>query len=236
MTRVLDVGISSGITSIELFNAFEAVGTRAQMTCTDLFLDAEIRTAGWCETLLQRDDYVIQVAMPGLVRCRPHDPSGHWMRALLDSAMTRIGSAVTLMADRRTPVQLVSRALLTLPAIEVREWDVFVDRPEWHRAFDVVRAANVLNTDYFGDEQLVRAVGMLRRYLTPQGLLVLNRTDDHAHRNDGSIMRADGVDELRVCARVGRGSELEPMLRGARMLAGDGLSVDVVVEPALTAS
>jgi len=42
--------------------------------------------------------------------------------------------------------------------------------------FDVIRASNILNLDYFTSDQITFALKNLRRHLCHGGLLVINRT------------------------------------------------------------
>jgi len=76
--------------------------------------------------------------------------------------------------------------------------------------FDVVRAANILNRDYFDDATLKLMLGNLRLRLARNGLLVVCRTDNEG-MNRASVFALRDCDHLEVVARLGAGSDIEDL-------------------------
>jgi hypothetical protein len=107
---------------------------------------------------------------------------------------------------------LVSRRVSSLENISVLQDDLSVRNPDFVCRFDIVRAANILNRDYFDLPVLRSMLANLVSYARgPGALIVINRThpDDTNHGTVFEISR-DGV--LVPVARIGRGSEVEEVV------------------------
>jgi hypothetical protein len=77
--------------------------------------------------------------------------------------------------------------------------------------FDIVRAANLLNRNYFDADRLRLMVGNLKSYARrPGGLIVINRTHEDG-TNHGTIFRA-GDEDVATVHRLGGGSEIESLV------------------------
>jgi hypothetical protein len=107
------------------------------------------------------------------------------------------------------PVTLLSRRLRQQPNIRLIEDDILTGRA-FPAVFDVVRAANILNRDYFDDATLKMILGNLRVRLARNGLLVVCRTDNEG-MNRASVFALRDCDHLEVVARLGAGSDIEDL-------------------------
>jgi len=86
---------------------------------------------------------------------------------------------------------LASQDVRGCPAIELIEDDIFQPRAEFVGRFDLVRAANILNRNYFSEALLEGALHNLRSYMKgPGAFLLVTRTDEQTARNDGARSRA----------------------------------------------
>jgi hypothetical protein len=216
--RLLDVGVSSGITTLELVEAIERAGRTVQVTACDLSVHGVLRHDGATDLLLDPDGHVLQLATPWLTKGRPHDPGGALRRRLLQALFEwferRAARAVPGTAPGDERLLLISQVLAARQGVSVVGHDLTRHQPDWQDAFDVVRAANVLNRSYFDEPTLVRMLAYLRGYLRSGGLMVLNRTLEEDGVNHGTILRKLADGRLTALQRLGRGSEVEALALG----------------------
>jgi len=218
--RLLDVAVSSGVTTVDLIETLRAHGHTPHVTACDLCITAYIRDAApGLEVLLDSKGRVLQLSTPALVKGRPHDPQGSFARAMLAKAFRATewfcgdGEGLPKKTDR--PVQLISRKLLAQSDVEVAEHDLFEARPEWSGRFDVIRAANILNKDYFDDTQLLHLAHQLGGYLREGGRLLVARTDE-ANVTTASLFTRPTDGKFALVDRYGAGSLIESLLLSGR--------------------
>lgn len=231
---VLDVAVSSGISSCEWWASFREAGFHPQMTATDLCMHAYlVRLFPGCYALADREGYPLQFDVCGLA-LRPWSPLRYYVlgnyywtslyRALFARLADRLGLRERLRALHggvpaaddpviTAKVQLVTRRLRKNKDIELLDDDIFQPTPATlRRRFDVVRAANILNLDYFPPQQLREGVAHLCERLTgPGAILVVVRTE-HSGLNHGSLFRLNENGSFSLLERVGRGSEIEDIV------------------------
>ncbi len=221
----LDIGISAGITTRELVVALRQAGHAAHMTGTDRSLSALIvDLAAGCRALVEPSGHILQYDLVGFAlrpwyRRLDYFTGAVVLRALVNrlfaakaarEARRQIGSGV-----RARSVRLVSRGLMDLGNIEVIEDDVTRSNPRFEGRFDFIRAANVLNLEYFGADELSAACVHLRRYLSgPGSMLLLIRTVRHG-RQEGTLFCLAPDGRLEVVRRFGQGSEVEALALAA---------------------
>lgn len=227
----LDVAVSSGISTMEWFEALRRAGLRPSMTATDLTMTAYVvRLCGWWHALVDREGYPLHYDFWGMT-LRPWSPRrfyvfGHAvLTGLCRAVYRRIAQRVEIVErlDRldgnppaigdpviKAQVTLVTRRLRECKDIELLDDDITKPTPpRLLGRFDVVRAANILNRGYFSLSEIRQVVTHLRERLTGSGaLLVVARTEDKGG-NHGSIFRLDGKGSFSLVGRIGRGSEIE---------------------------
>lgn len=212
--HVLDVGVSSGVTTLELADTLVARGFTPEVVAVDLSVLAFLHRVAGVDLLCDPGGHVLQIASPLGVKGRPHDPGGSLARMALhrvfQGAERVIGGPDGVR--RGTPVQLVSPRLVRRPGTAVVEHDLAIARADWVERFEVVRAANVLNRDYFDVPTLRRMLAHLGTYVRPHGLLVLCRTHDDTRTNHASVLRRQAGDTFGVVTRIGDGSEVESLV------------------------
>ncbi|WP_239025347.1 ATP-binding protein [Rhodoligotrophos defluvii] len=216
---VLDVGASTGLTTIELvdFLAAEGLGP-GRVVATDRFIEAHlVELTPWLSVLSDPEGWPLQYDVGGIgIRA--------WSRRLdlvTLAALPRFFARMALQPRLRArivqgqsqPFRMESRALAGR-AIELVDSDVLLCEPGFVGQFDFIRAANLLNAGYFTTGQLGRAVDNLRRYCRAAGaLLLVVRTVETGH--DGTLFELDEHGRFRVTARVGRGAEVEALVLAA---------------------
>jgi hypothetical protein len=228
--ELLDVGISSGVSTMEWLAALRADGIDAHVIGGDLDIKAYVISLGpWVEVLIDRTGYVLQMDL-GSRSITKQQKSPRLRRALLALPHLSLDAAFKVFwmaspalrrhvaeggsAERRfpggarcRPLALLSPRLHTDPNLEVIEDDIVANAERFADRFDAIRAANVLNF-YLDPQMLAQMLKTLKRRLRVDGLLVLCRTDMHK-RNRGTIFRMNHDRRLEVVCRLAGGSEIE---------------------------
>jgi len=225
--KVMDVAVSSGISTAEWMSFIETAGVDCSMVAGDLFVQGFlVSLRGGLNVLVDKTGNPIQYDIQGRAI---GTPLGRRARALHPWALWRLKRAARRFdAARRTveprkleqalarwdlqyrPVKLVSPSLKKFARIEVVEDDILANR-EYRNCFHVVRAANILNLGYFERPILTAMLLNLRSRLTPGGLLIVCRTN-HQDVNNGSIFALQPDNTFAVIARLNNGSEVEDLV------------------------
>ena len=216
INSVLDIGVSSGITALELFEALVSAGHQAQLTGTDRLVDASILTLyRGCRALVDANGFPLQYDIAG----RPVRP---WLRRLdfvTGAALARpildrlLRRRIRQVREQRGhaghSVKLVTPRLTDADSFEILSDDIMALNPAFLGRFDLVRAANILNRHYFGEARLRIALSHVRRYLRGPGtwlFIVRTHGEDEHH---GTLFRMNSAGTLDPIHRFGRGSEVE---------------------------
>jgi len=214
LKQVLDVGVSTGHTTIELADFLRAKGASAAVIGTDLFIQAHLieisprfrvfsDSDGWplqydlggrpIRAWIRRLDYVTLMVAPRLL--------ARW--ALRSPLRRKIAEGRSLAVSMETP-GLAERN------IELVENDIFVATPRFVGRFDFIRAANILNLNYFPAPRIRVALRNMRTYCRPGALMLVARSRGPQHHGTLFELKPDGT--FAVCARVGDGSEIESLV------------------------
>jgi len=216
--EALDLGISSGTTTLELVETLRDAGHPGIVTGTDRLLEAQlVELPLSCRALVEPPGHVLQYEILGAPlrpwRRRLDYVSGMLaVRGLAHLALRRTALERARRTDHSRRVALVTPRLSQASGIHLVEDDVTERRCDFVGRFDLVRAANILNRHYFTPELLLRAVDNVRAYLRGPGawLLVLRTLGTADHQ--GTLFRLDDSGRLAVVERYGRGSEIEALL------------------------
>ena len=213
----LDLGISSGTTTLELLERLRRAGHPVDMTGTDRAIGARLVSLPWgCRALVEPDGHVLQYEVFGRA-VRP------WTRRLdswtgmslvrsLVKAKLRGPAAAAVTAGEGVEVALLSPRLQQSKSFQWREDDITVPNEDLAGRFDLVRAANLLNRHYFKPSALRSAVANTIRYLSGPGawLLIVRTHGSSWHK--GTLFRMTEDHRLAVIARYGGGSEVEDLV------------------------
>jgi hypothetical protein len=201
--KIMDVAVSSGISTQEWYDQLKNEGVEANIVGTDSTVNALHIPGKIADMLLDKDENVIHMALFGLVV--PSRITG-LLRSLGLNALARTALKAR---SRARPLRLVSKAVKDISVVE----EDIEDNGTNAGPFDIIRAANILNLCYFPEAQLRKMARLLSRRLRAGGLFIVCRTLPDG-TNHASISRFDG-DGFKVLARMGNGSEIEHLLLSA---------------------
>ena len=225
--EVLDIGMSSGVTTLELANCLRRAGHDAIVTGTDLTLRAYIvPVAPGCRALVDANGHVLQYEVAG----RALNPWGRRLdyfngmvavRALADRLLAPRARRAMNAGQGIRQVALVSPRLSGRADIGALEDNVMILNPRFLGRFPVVRAANILNLSYFPEAALNTALRNVAAYLSGPGALLLVVRSVPGMGNHGSLFEVspDGA-RLILVERYGNGSEVEHLVLATRRAAG----------------
>ena len=215
---VLDLGISSGVTTLEMIDALRLAGHAARTTGTDRLVGAALVDLPMqCRALVEPGGHVLQYEVLGR-GLRP------WRRRLdYVTGMAAVRGLVGLMLGRQAAarlrsgdgarqVALVSPRLARATGVTLVEDDVTTANPAFANGFDLIRAANILNRHYFAPDALARAIANVRSYLKGPGSWWLVVRTHGASDHRGTLFRLDDAGQLAVVERIGSGSEVEDLI------------------------
>ena len=226
ISNVLDVGISSGTTTLGLSDRLREAGHPAHLIGTDVSVDGHLVSVyPGIRVLTDEVGYALQYDVLGMV-LRPWRRRADYATGMVlvrAAANGWIGNRAKRLLQRgeamSAPVQLVSPRVFGHPHIRIEKNDIFSDTAEYHGRFDFIRAANILNRGYFNEEQLRRAMANVVRYLSGPGawLLVARSTEG---RHVGTLLRvSDDGRYMNVVDRYCGGSEVEWLVLEAALPA-----------------
>lgn len=220
--RIMDVGASSGISSLEWAEALTRAGIDAKILATDLSLRGSlVRLLPGYEVLLDRDGKVLQHIVGNRpVRWHLYGPRD-FVRGtgFVVAALNAFASALLLLTNGRRrgkEVLLVNPHARDDARLSFAQDDILAPNPEHLRGrFNAIRVANLLNHGYFDAAQLRRAVDNLKDRLMGAGsFLIVNRTLPDGN-NHGTIFRLSEANKFEIVAKMRDGSEIEDIVLSA---------------------
>jgi hypothetical protein len=226
--RVLDIGISSGSTTLALSDMLRAAGMEAEVTGTDLSLDGHlVSVTPGVRVLIDDQGHPLQYDILGLI-VRPWKRRADYgtgmvavraalnavwgkaaQRRLKDATESRDGGAAPDGARGIKTVRLLSPRLNDHPHITIEANDIFASTDRFVGNFDFIRAANILNCGYFNEDALRHALRNVVQYLSgPGSWLLIARSTQGMHVSTLFRVSENGR-YLDVIDRFGGGSEIE---------------------------
>jgi hypothetical protein len=204
--ELMDVAVSSGVTTQEWSRQLSADGIDHHITAGDTDIDATWVSYRLADILVDATGHILYADLLGRGVRTGREFASSIVPMTLARAVLR---ASRLLRPRVRRVRLISPDVARNPAITVVADDLFERRPEFESRFHALRAANILNRGYFHEDTLRKGLCNLSRRIAPGGLLVVCRTDNLAVSH-ATVFRRDG-DSLRPIARLGNGSEIESL-------------------------
>src|SRR5262245_56154644 len=215
--RLLDVGISSGITTLELLDRFERRGIPVEGIGVDICIRGMLCSFCGIDVLYDSEGHVLQVATPIVARGRSDRTQRSLQSRFLGLGMALFESSAVRRwmtnSNRSRSLDLVSPRLSARRGFEIVEHDVAKAMPEWNESIDVVRIANVLNLDFFNPSQVTTIVANLTSWLKVDGMLISCRTNTPNGTNHGSVYRKQAAaPSLRRVHLIGNGYEIDSLV------------------------
>ncbi len=203
--ELMDVGVSSGVSTVEWSDQLRASGVAHRLLAGDLYPEGRLITlGGWLAVLFDgsgREPLLLEAGSLS-VPLRSDRRLVRFLRPLLVPALR-------VLAPRAVPVPLVSPRLLRRAEIELVEDDATVPG-RFPQRFDAVRVANLLQPSYFDAATIGQIAVNLRERLREDGLLVVCRTDEGG-LNRATIFRRRG-EHFTPEASLNGGSEVEDLV------------------------
>jgi SAM-dependent methyltransferase len=232
--RIMDVGASSGISTIEWYAYLSRSGIDCDITGSDVMIYGSLLTFRFTSTIAALVDSKGKIVhfdlfgtgysrQPSRKLLRPNTLRTFAAKALFRVAMIIDGNLPPVKAGRTTrgrgfllknqPITLLSRGFENNDRLRMIEDDLCAEnQAALCRAFDVIRVANVLNLVYFPVDQIARMLATLKQRLKENGLLIIVRTHPSGE-NNASIFRL-ASSQFVLVDRFGKGSEIEHIVTG----------------------
>lgn len=220
VASILDVGVSSGISTLELYNDISSRGYETHIVGTDLFTHAYlVRVGTSCHALVDDTGFPLQFDLFGRgitpwVTQRDQRNGMFVFRKLVNLAFTRRARAILRHTDdvRVERVRLVTPRLAGITNISLQTDDVTCYNSDFCARFGFIRAANILNRGYFAEPALVAIIDNIRHYLDGCGasLLVIRTHEDG--NNHGTLFKLVNDRRFEISTRFGAGSEIEDLV------------------------
>ncbi|MEY2116018.1 MULTISPECIES: hypothetical protein [Rhodanobacter] len=223
--RILDVGVSSGISTVELYDDLSRGGREVEVVGTDILIDALlVKVFPGCHALVDSGGFPLRFDFP-LVTMKPWVTRDDYynglfiLRKFVNTLFTRrVHQILRNPHDVRIcEVKLVTPRALAKAGITLHTDDISRYNSGFEGKFDFVRAANVLNSGYFPPAILSTMVANIGCYLNkPDGSLLVVRThEDRA--SHGTLFRRGNGRHFEVVHRFGSGSEVEEIVSGVEI-------------------
>jgi hypothetical protein len=219
--KIMDVAISSGTSTLEWVQSLEAAGVDHHMTAMDLTIDGFLVSFGdRFHVVLDRTKWPLMFEVDGEFVSNPPRKK-HVLRHFFRLARIKLalrawkkqysGSRsvpLTLFGMRTitSNVHLVTPRLRHHPRVMIYEGDL-LSGSGIHGTYHIIRAANILNRQYFDESMLRKIVCNLKAHLAPDGALAVCRTE--LDGNHGTIFKVGGDHRLVPISRLNKGSEAE---------------------------
>jgi hypothetical protein len=232
--RIMDVGASSGISTIEWYAHLSESGVECDITGSDVMIYASLLTFRFTSTVAALVDSKGNLVHFDLLGTGyPRQPSRKLLRAntlrtLAAKALFRVammidGNLPPIKTGRTTaehgfllkyqPIALLTRSFANNERLRMIEDDLCADnQAALCQAFDVIRAANVLNLVYFPAQVIRRMLATLKQRLKENGLLIIVRTHPNGENNASIFQLARS--QFFLIDRFGKGSEIEHLVTG----------------------
>ena len=226
--EIMDVGISSGVSTLEWVDSLERRGIEYHMTAVDLMISGLlIGLRDGIDVLTDTAGKPLLIDLHG--KWVPYPPGKrHLIRHGLSILAVRTvlsfiaADAVASASNEQhapvgkkwftsRPVPLVYSALVCNPRVSVIRGDL-LQQSSLPTGLHAIRAANILNRSYFSDRQLSTIVSNLCVKLRDGGILIICRTDDDG-KTAGTVFTKKSSGTVGVAARINGGSEVEELVQ-----------------------
>ena len=215
---LMDVAISSGVTTKEWMDILDELNQPYRMDAIDLCLNGVIESMGKnFHVLRDSSGRALQYEIWGWALANHYGYGGlSSIKRVIPVGLARLAFSIGSLIGRarlkesRKEVLLVTRALKTSDRLNLYEADIF-QIGKLGRTFHLIRAANILNRAYFSDQQLAHILTQLSSCLDIGSYLVVVRTREDKSQNDGTVFIKAPSGNLSIVERFGTGSEVEPI-------------------------
>lgn len=226
--QVLDVAISSGVSTLEWVESLQEAGLDYHITGIDLTIGGLLVSFGnRLHAVLDHTKWPLLFEIDGQWVSNP-PRKRHllryffplaWMKCALylwaqryrESEGERVQRILGMPTSTRS-INLVTPRLMNHPRVTISEGNILTESWQPGR-FHVIRAANILNKSYFDGNALFKILHNLRRHLTADGILIVCNTDtDEKAANHATIFALREDQRFVVLSKMNGGSEVEDLI------------------------
>jgi hypothetical protein len=234
--RIMDVGISSGVSTLEWVESLENKRIDYHLDAVDLMV------RGMLIEMPRGVDVLADVAgRPLLIDLNgkwiPFPPGKrdlirHFFKILIIRGALYLAAPEVSHSEANgkaaskgrwfnaSKAPLVYSELMHHTRVTVTEGNL-LDPATLPARLHVVRAANILNRSYFSDDQLLAIVQNLRATLCESGLLVICKTDDSG-RTEGTVFVLKDNGSFEILETINGGSEIEDLVCSEKAVGVSG--------------
>jgi hypothetical protein len=211
LMKIHDVGVSSGITSLELRRQLDAAGFEGEMFISDKFARFWVHRRGASTDIFDSDQNIVCSYFGPLVG----DSEDTWKLPISRLIYRR---ALKRGFDEKNEESFLLLHPDVLDAIEKSDigfidFDVFENQSE--RLFDYIRCMNLLNLGYFSTEKIMNGLRTLHTCLLQDGILQVGRTHLEGGNHVSFYERtSDGFAPVKT---IGKGSEIAHLVTEFRV-------------------
>lgn len=215
VVRILDMGVSSGVTTHEWIQSLGQAQIEFKMDAFDLCMDASILSFSEnFHILVDSAHRPLQFEVFGRAESNNLGKTlSRKIRRGIPVVALRIAFAISKLLPgvraRSTAVKLVSHKLESAENVRVFEHDLSkID--ELPGQYDMIRAANILNRAYFDSAFLADAISKVKGKLSTNGFFCVVRTDSDG-TNNGTIYQLTH-NTLHPVIQIGDGTEIDELI------------------------
>jgi hypothetical protein len=196
----------------------DSEGIQYQLDGFDLCLDGYIHSvADWFHVLCDSAGNPLQFEVHGkAIGNHFGETLGSRLKRIVPVYLLRLAYAVARNhrgnEANRHSVRLATHRLRERENLRLFEFDIMRSR-ELDKRYDMIRAANILNLDYFSDEFLAAALQSLGECLDAGGMLCVVRTRSDGSNHGSLFEKAENG--FNAVQRIGDGSEIEHIVLSA---------------------
>lgn len=171
--KVLDVGISSGLTTFELFQLLDSQQKNFHLDATDKYPNIKLYKTWFYSTIIDNQKKPISIYWGGLYLSNLMS----WKYFISKVLFKIISKFIIINPKKVIGVPLFYSGFTELAEKnKVRFFDHDVLHPFQFKNYDFIRVMNILNLSYFSEDQIQKAIVNLRSTLIEGGVLMVGRT------------------------------------------------------------
>lgn len=217
--EVLDIGVSSGSTTLALSDRLAKAGQTPRITGTDVAMTSYlVCVTAWFRVLVDEKGHPLQYELFGRAIRAWERRADYFTGMIILLRLLRAASSQAvrkaLHGDRGTlrPLELLSPRLKARINISIEKNDIFQRTSAFEKRFDFIRAANILNHGYFEETILRTALRNVVRYMSGPGAWLLVARSSGTETASTLFRVSEDGRQLIVVERVCGGSEVERLV------------------------
>jgi len=204
-----DVGCSTGVTSLELFDVINSTVKYFSLTISDRFYEIYAVEKGFFKYIFDSEGGLRQIYF-GRILCDPNLSKMFPLSRFLFEFISKILSVPSLASEHLKSIMLMDPSIIKMinqKKIKLKQYNVFTgDGDRYH----FIRCMNVLNLSYFSEADIISGINVLKDATLDGCYLQLGRTDSRGI-NRASIYQKRNKD-LFIIQDFNGGAEIDYLI------------------------